>query len=140
MNRRIIYLVIFLIALVCFSCEQEELPFNIDKDKLYMGYWVNSGHTDSTKFFKRTSELETDTHAFAILRDGLFQENKNSGWCLTPPIHYKVFNGSWKEISTDTLLITNEYRGEVEEYYMILKYVSLESLEVKKENPENSIK
>ena len=130
MNKVLKYLVLYMVSSFFFACEEEEIPYIQKNDQLYIGYWEDSGFTDSTNIFKRKKDLAESTYAFAILADGTFLENKNSGWCGTPPINYARYEGSWLEVARDTLLISTEFWGGNMTFNLIIKYVDEETMEV----------
>jgi hypothetical protein len=132
MNRISIYIFLLIIIFISASCEKEEEgPFISETDKLYIGYWKDRVQTDSTFIFERKSQLANDAYAFGILSDGTFLENKNAGFCGTPPITYAEYKGSWLELPGDTLLVETQYWGGEMSFYLIIKSVSENKLEAK---------
>ncbi|MGC9343506.1 MAG: hypothetical protein ACP5E3_12450 [Bacteroidales bacterium] len=132
MKRISVYSILIVVIIIFAGCEKEEdSPFISQTDKLYIGYWKDKTTTDSTFIFERKSQLADDAYAFGILSDGTFLENKNAGWCGTPPITYAEFEGSWLELKGDTLLIETEYWGGGMSFYMIIKSVTENKLEAK---------
>jgi len=122
-------LILFLV-----SCEKERVDIKLTSgDELFIGYWKDYDHTDSSRVLKRTASLAGDRYAFAILSDGTFLENKNAGPCATPPIYYSVFEGNWQEKQDDTLLINTQFLGGETQIQMVILNVSEYSLEVKSE-------
>lgn len=123
---------LYLLALLAFaSCEKEETPYIDRNDELYIGYWKQTSYTDTTQKFMRTVDLANDAFGIGILADGRFLENKNSGWCGTPPIHYAQYQGTWLEKGNDTLLIDTEFWGGNMKYHIIIKSVDEEIMEAK---------
>ncbi len=123
---------LYLLALLAFaSCEKEVSPFIDMKDELYIGYWKQTSYTDSTQIFNRTADLANDAFGIGILADGRFLENKNSGWCGTPPIHYAKYEGTWLEQGIDTFLISIEFWSGYMKYNIIIKSVDEEKMEAK---------
>lgn len=131
MTKLLIYISPIIFMMIAASCEEEEQPYISNEDALYIGYWKDRGSTDSTFLFERINELAKDTYAFGILSDGTFVENKNAGFCGTPPITYAEYAGSWLELSTDSLLINTKYWGGNMSFYLIIKSVSEKKLEAK---------
>lgn len=125
---------LYLLALLAFaSCEKEVSPYIDMNDELYIGYWKQTSYTDTTQKFTRTVDLANDAFGIAILANGRFLENKNSGWCGTPPIHYAKYEGTWLENGIDTLLINTQFWGGNMKYRIIIKSVDEEKLEAKLE-------
>lgn len=125
---------LYLLALLAFaSCEKEVTPYIDMNDELYIGYWKQTSYTDTTQIFNRTVDLTGDAFGIGILADGRFLENKNSGWCGTPPIHYTQYQGTWLEQGIDTLLIDTEFWGGDMKYQIIIKSVDEEKMEAKLE-------
>lgn len=132
MNQAAFYSLLILIIIFIAGCEKEEEALFIDEaDKIYIGYWRDRENTDSTFIFERKSKLAKDVYAFGILPDGTFLENKNAGFCGTPPITYAEYEGSWLELPGDTLLVETEYWGGGMSFYLIIKSVSEKLLEAK---------
>ena len=130
-----VYSILILLAIFLFTgCEKEETPYVNENDRLYIGYWEETGRTDSTTLFKRTADLADDKYAFGIFTDGTFIENKNAGFCGTPPITYAQYDGVWLETSDDTLFVNTSYWGGEMDFNLIIKSVSYSKLEVKMEN------
>lgn len=101
-------------ALIIASCDcriesqEEDALFNI---------WVNYDDDFSAPVTLKSSNKFDHYHpGFEIRSDGEFIERKNSGWCGTPPIAYANYSGVWEKISADTLEITVEYWGGIENY------------------------
>lgn len=128
------YFLLLFFLFSAISCETEEEPFISENDELFIGFWEYSAYTDTTQVYLRTKDLSKDKTAFAILSDGTFLENKNSGWCGTPPISYAQYVGTWLQTDGDTLLIDTQFWGGEMQYYLIIVSASKEKLEVKNEN------
>ncbi len=61
-----------------------------------LGYWINPVSVQNTVYtYDRVKKFDKNAYGFAFFADNVFVERKNAGWCGTPPITYKNFNGSW---------------------------------------------
>jgi hypothetical protein len=133
MNKIFKYFFLFIISLFFLACEEEEKPFIEMNDQLFIGYWMDAGYTDSTQLFRRKSDLAEDAYSFAILTDGTFLENKNTSCCGTPPVVYGRYEGSWLEVSQDTLLVNTEFWGGSMQFLLIIRSVDDKEMEVRME-------
>ncbi len=91
--------------------------------------WVQSGYQGNITIFEPSRQLDSRKSGFVIKPDGRFLERKNAGWCGTPPITYKDYQGHWIKLSDSLLEITVGYWGGTTSYQM--KIVSLSSQELK---------
>ena len=75
--------------------------------------------------------LDSTQYGFIIGKDGSFIERKNAGWCGTPPITYKNFEGTWEAVSDSLLEITVGYWGGTINYQMRIVNVDNEMLRIR---------
>lgn len=134
MRKIIQYVFLALTLFPGYSCEKEEIPFISENDELFIGFWKEMGYDNDHYLFDRTVNLANDAYAFGILSDGTFLENKNSGWCATPPISYARYVGNWLELSPDSLLISTKFWGGDIQFVLVIQSVSKGRLEARIEN------
>ena len=123
-------LTVFLfLSLILFSCnknKEEENP--VIADHPLFGYWVSQEMEEDVFVMDKSEGFLTDRYGFAFYPDGGFGENKNSGECGTPPIHYRVFNGTWHYVSGNFYEIHVGYWGGTITYRIELIYLDSETL------------
>ncbi len=90
--------ILFLVLCISMgSCSKN--PVNND----YVGHWEITSYESNSEIYERVDALPSDNYGFSIIKDGTFVENKNAGWCGTPPICYDRFGGSWESVSENML-------------------------------------
>lgn len=67
------------------------------------------------RIFERSDKLAADQYCFGFKRDGGFVEQKNAGWCGTPPIAYGQYEGSWS-IQDSIVSVTVPFWGGMSHY------------------------
>jgi len=108
------YLSILILTLVLlFGCD---LCNSNNKDSIFNTWVKFDDEWASPLVLQRADKLNTNNYGFSIISNGKFIERKNSGWCGTPPIAYKNYNGKWKYVSEDIIEIEVEFWGGVETY------------------------
>lgn len=105
-------LIIFLILLGCENSPVPELKSNSD---LLLGNWINLEYSDSIFTAERSTELDLNQYCIGFDSNNLFLENKNIGWCGTPPVTYGKYEGSW-QLEDSVLTIETPYWGGTAEY------------------------
>lgn len=112
---RITFIIILIIGLS--SCEEglfgpdnEEVNKSLN-ESLILGSWSDSEHNDSLVTLERFDKLPSDQYGITFLEDGSLVENKNAGWCGTPPIAYANFSGSWELLEDSILSLETSYWG-----------------------------
>ena len=119
-------LIFILIAIVFVSCEQDLAEADVlGENAEIIGTWIEDGYKDDLSLFERAEKLDLNKYGFTIGEDGSFIENKNSGWCGTPPISYASYDGQWLALSDSLLEITVGYWGGTMTYQ--IRIVSLDS-------------
>lgn len=122
-------LVMILLIISLAACEKELMEADaLGENAGIVGTWVETVNQDDVLHLDRRDEFDPSRYGFAIGKDGSFVENKNSGWCATPPIAYSEFEGKWEAVSDSLLEITVGYWGGVMTYQM--RIVSLEGNEL----------
>ena len=120
------------------ACEQEDLTETLGSNNLLIGTWVEQpelsleqASVDGSLILNRRQVLDSTQYGFIIGKDGSFIERKNAGWCGTPPITYKNFEGTWEAVSDSLLEITVGYWGGTINYQMRIVNVDNEMLRIR---------
>ena len=73
----------------------------------YMGAWALKSWDSDTdqRVYQRLAKLEGEVTGFEIAADGALYI-RDPGWCGTPPLSYSTREGSWREESDSSLLLT----------------------------------
>jgi hypothetical protein len=112
------YKIIFsaLLGFVLFSCSdsliEAEDPAN---NSGLEAFWINGEFADTTYTYQRADSLSGDQYCFGFEANGVFVENKNAGWCGTPPIYYNRFEGEWS-MEDSIIYISVPYWGGMSQY------------------------
>ena len=119
--------IVFLLVLVLMiSCEKELMEADaLGENAGIVGTWIEHDYLDDVLKLNRADKLDPSKYGFSINDDGTFIENKNSGWCGTPPIAYGSFDGTWEAKSDSLLEVTVGYWGGIMTYQ--IRIVSLDS-------------
>lgn len=106
---------ILLILLVTASCVDKAVPeLKSTNDKL-LGYWINLEYSDTLLTAQKSTALDSTQYCFGFESNHSFIENKNVGWCGTPPIAYGQYEGNWN-LQDSTLFIETPYWGGTAKY------------------------
>lgn len=91
-------------------------------DPTLMASWELKSHDSGTMTLKRVDELPSDKYGFTFLPDGTFIENKNAGWCGTPPITYNRFSGIWSEEEENLINVkVNSWAGIIDIDFLVIE-------------------
>ena len=122
----------FLAAVIFVSCEKDLLEADVlGENAGIVGTWIENGYRDDLTLFERAEKLDPNRYGFTIEGDGSFIENKNAGWCGTPPITYDSYEGQWTALSDSLLEITVGYWGGTLNYQMRIVSLDQTSLEIR---------
>ena len=97
------------VAGILSACEKN--MENTSMGDLIVGNWSRMISADTTHLLQKSDTMPGDDYGIAFLKDGLLKENKNSGWCGTPPISYGEVEGTWELFDDSTLVIESSYWG-----------------------------
>lgn len=87
-----------------------------------IGTWIYSDYDDQAMHYEKARSFDENQPGIEFKRNGKLVKRQNEGWCGTPPITYKNFNGSWKQTSDSTLEIHYAYwGGTIEEDWLIVR-------------------
>jgi hypothetical protein len=128
--KRFAYVFFMLYLILTFSCEKDREKEHVLSNNQVIGYWVNPVYTDSTITFDKATSLKENDYCFAFLKDRLFIERKNSGWCGTPPISFADYEGTWSK-ADNTIQIKVGYWGGLINYEWKIISVNDEKLVIK---------
>jgi hypothetical protein len=120
------------LVLILSSCENDDFSAGFDA---LQGNWIVEEYADSIRIFSKVSKMPADNYCLAFDANNII-EQKNSGFCGTPPISYARYDGKWK-VSADSVLTINTtfWGGDVDYSWKVL-WVSSNKFSVKvlKEN------
>lgn len=74
----------------------------------FSGTWVEQSWNDGIQILKHGAELNSERYGFTIYNDGRFTEHAVAGDCLTPPVVWSRYEGSWELIAPDSLRIQSQ--------------------------------
>ncbi|MCP5006239.1 MAG: hypothetical protein GY941_20210 [Planctomycetes bacterium] len=100
------------------------------------GTWISAGYecplqnTENIIVLRKSRELDDNQYGLIICRDGKLTERNNAGWCGTPPITYKNYEGEWKKLSNNLLKITVGYWGGTTSYQMEIVSLSDDEMRI----------
>jgi hypothetical protein len=121
--KAIFKLFLVLSAFAWISCEESNDPV-IDESDLLLGYWINPVWVDTIVQYERGAELKEDAYSIGFKKDHSYVERKSEGWCATPPVTLKNFQGTWAK--HDSLIDINvPYWGGMAHYQW--KVISLDN-------------
>ena len=128
MEKRCIIFILIPILIMISSCDTCTQPIS---DNTLYNVWVKyDDDFRDPNTLRSAQKLEEGHYGFIIEKDGTFIERANSGWCGTPPISYRSYYGTWKEISEDILEINVEYWGGITTYKIQILSVNDSELKI----------
>ena len=123
---------IFFLALITLACEKELMDTEaLGANEGVIGTWIENGYEGDVTLLLRGHQLDSSKYGFILKEDGSFVERKNAGWCGTPPISYKNFEGSWVALSDSLLEITVDYWGGIMTYQIRIVSLQGEELQIR---------
>lgn len=125
----------FILALVLlFSCEADLDMMNLEalgENADILGTWVENEYRGDTLYLDRRQAFDKNKYGFSLFEDGTFAEHKNADWCVTPPITYESFEGTWEAVSDSLLDITVAYWGGMMTYQMRIVSLTADELAIR---------
>ncbi len=130
-NSRILVKLVFWLTVIALiniiSCDGS---LNYEQDSPVVGTWVFDSYDDNVTVLLRSDQLDENQYGFSFSPSGNFIERKNSGWCGTPPIAYKNFEGHWKKLSDNLYSIDVDYWGGKTSYNIQILSVNTYQLRI----------
>jgi len=81
-------------------------------EKNILGHWsYESTNKEEVKTYKSRNSFPRTKGGIAFLEDGKLIVRQNAGWCGTPPISYRNFDGNWKWINENTIALEYAFWG-----------------------------
>ncbi len=121
MKIKSFYFVSVILVFVFLSCE-ELSTWPSHSEQLY-GAWISDTTENDIYVMKKSAGLDSNNYGFIFYSNGHFLNRSNAGWCGTPPISYKNYDGKWKARSDSMIHINVGYWGGDLEYNMIIVYL-----------------
>lgn len=116
------------LGLFVFSCTNSVLETEEPtSSNLLEGYWINGELADTIYAYQRADSLSGNQYCFGLETNGVFVENKNAGWCGTPPVYYQRFTGEWS-LNDSILTVSVPYWGGMSHYTWKIVNVDEETL------------
>ncbi|MGV3630421.1 MAG: hypothetical protein ACO1O6_04420 [Bacteroidota bacterium] len=88
-----------------------------------LGYWVLGNYEVESATYHRRADFAKDEPGVCFQKNGKLLKRQNSGWCGTPPITYKNYEGSWEQKTDSTLLIRYKFWGGMAEEEWQITYL-----------------
>ncbi len=119
--------VFLVVALVLFSFSKEKEKKRSD----LLGYWTLGNYEVETTTYHHRPDFIEDKAGICFQENGKLLKRQNSGWCGTPPIHYKNYEGSWEQKTDSTILIRYKFWGGNAEEEWQITYLDEHVLKIK---------
>ncbi|MHB1276765.1 MAG: hypothetical protein ACYC1Q_00020 [Bacteroidia bacterium] len=101
------------------------------KDDL-IAVWIYSDSENDVLNYKKHDKFKDDEPGIEFKKNGILKKRQNVGWCGTPPVTYRNYDGSWERTSDSTLTIKYDYwGGKAEEDWLIVE-MTAENLKIKR--------
>lgn len=115
------------ILFLMYSCQDSPTKTN---DEAIIGVWIDQEFDSETgeTILSSASEFANDKYGIAFYADGTLVERKNAGWCGTPPITYKNYEGTWTALNDSTFTIDVGYWGGEITYVYNVRSISADEL------------
>ncbi|MCE3295632.1 MAG: hypothetical protein K0R65_1346 [Crocinitomicaceae bacterium] len=95
-----------------------------------IGHWVLGNYQVETAVYHRRSDFDKDKAGIWFQDNGKIVKRQNSGWCGTPPITYKNYDGTWEQTSDSTLVIRYKFWGGNAEEEWLITYMDKNILKI----------
>ncbi len=81
-------------------------------EKNILGHWSYDG-VDKNEIiqYKSKTSFTKSKRGIAFLNDGKLIVRQNAGWCGTPPVSYRNFDGEWKWIDENHVALKYAFWG-----------------------------
>lgn len=112
------------ILLIClllylYSCERE-VPFT-EIDNALIGNWVNLDYREaSILVMDKANSLKNNEYGYTFKRDGSLISRSNAGFCGTPPITTKDYQGIWTRVDSTLFIQVDFWAGQAMYRWKIL--------------------
>ncbi|KAA3637312.1 MAG: hypothetical protein DWQ02_06960 [Bacteroidetes bacterium] len=123
-------LLLLLVPVFIFSnCNKEASE---SEESSIVGYWINPQPDGDLLYFQGVNGLIKDHYGIVFFGNGQFIERDYTGWCLTEPIPFEDYEGTWTmENERIEISINRDEEGDVDYYSWDLILVSNSVLVVK---------
>jgi len=115
--------IIFILVTILISSTNVEAQVT-EWEKGIIGKWAFTDSNNIESTLIKTKEFEMDKPGFAFFENGSFIYHGNSGFCMTKPISFINFLGTWKKIHDEILVTEYKYWNGMKEYKLFVKSVN----------------
>jgi len=108
-------------------------------EKNILGHWSYEGaNKEEIIQYKAVTEFPRTKGGIAFLEGGKLVVRQNAGWCGTPPISYRIFDGEWKWVDEKNIALKYAFwGGTIHEIWKIVN-VDKNNLNIKRMKYETS--
>jgi hypothetical protein len=86
------------------------------------GTWIYADWEDGGMVFQKGNDFAKDKGGIQFLENGKLIKRQNAGWCGTPPITYRNYEGTWEITPNSTVKISYAYwGGTMKEEWSVVK-------------------
>ena len=75
------------------------------------GYWIYDSQIEVLQQYDKHKDFKRAKPGIAFLPEGKLLKRQNAGWCGTPPVSYKNFDGAWEWADDQVVNITYAFWG-----------------------------
>lgn len=99
----------YLFVLFLFSFKQPDLVSFEDR---ILGVWVPTSCENKTCTYEKAEEFDPEKRGIEFKKRNKLINRQNAGWCGTPPISYRNYNGIWASFKDgETINLRYEFWG-----------------------------
>ncbi len=102
------------------QCTPDQLNEEFPDDNPIIGCWINPAYDAEMTIYERGSSLPDDAPGICFKADGTLIQNKNAGWCGTPPITYGNFDGTWTLEDSILTMNVDSWNGYYESLWELI--------------------
>lgn len=97
-------------------------PYDLGLEDQMVGYWQVALRDGEITTYRRVKRFSKTKPGFEFMADGAMIRRQNSGWCGTPPISYKNYDGKWKVNSEGLVELSYAFwGGEMKEVWEVIE-------------------
>ena len=130
------YMLMTMLVLL-WGCEDTELPASFDT---LPAHWIIENSSDSVYLFAKVANPPTDNYCITFKKTNKLIEQKNAGFCGTPPITFANFDGEWSLSADSILSIKVDFWGGYANYKWKIIRLTTHKLSVTKQSETYTFK